>query len=185
MSTPLLEALEEHAAVLRAATQVYVGFSGGTDSHCLLHALMTLSQNEPLPPVTAIHVNHGLHADADAWEMQCRKMAGELGVDIVIERVAVKSEPSVEAQARAVRYDIFQKYLTENTLLLLAHHLDDQVETVLFRLIRGAGSAGLSGIPKTRQVGAGSLLRPFLGIHRSEIEAYASELGLKSISDSQ
>ena len=183
MSTPLLEALEEHAAVLRAATQVYVGFSGGTDSHCLLHALMTLSQNEPLPPVTAIHVNHGLHADADAWEMQCRKMAGELGVDIVIERVAVKSEPSVEAQARAVRYDIFQKYLTENTLLLLAHHLDDQVETVLFRLIRGAGSAGLSGIPKTRQVGAGSLLRPFLGIHRSEIEAYASELGLKSISD--
>jgi tRNA(Ile)-lysidine synthase len=122
-------------------------------------------------------------SDADTWEMQCRKMAGELGVDIVIERVAVKSEPSIEAQARAVRYDIFQKYLTENTLLLLAHHLDDQVETVLFRLIRGAGSAGLSGIPKTRQVGAGSLLRPFLGIHRSEIEAYASELGLKSISD--
>ena len=183
MSTPLLEALEEHSAVLRAATQVYVGFSGGIDSHSLLHALVTFSQNESLPPVTAIHVNHGLHVDADTWEAQCRKMAVELGVDIVTERVAVKSKPSVEAQARAARYEVFQKYLTENALLLLAHHLDDQVETVLFRLIRGAGSTGLGGIPKTRQVGAGSLLRPFLGVHRSEIEAYASELGLKSIND--
>ena len=142
MPTPLLEALEEHSAALRSATRVYVGFSGGIDSHCLLHALTTFSQNEPLPPVTAIHVNHGLHADADAWEMQCRKIAGELGVDIVIERVGVKSKPSLEAQARTARYEIFQKYLTENALLLLAHHLDDHVETVLFRLIRGAGSTG-------------------------------------------
>ena len=183
MTSPLLEALTEHVAALQRATHLYVGFSGGTDSHSLLHALTTLSQREALPCITAIHVNHGLHPDADSWEQHCCHVARELGVEIIVERVVVSSKSSLEAQARNARYSVFEQYLSESALLLLAHHLDDQVETVLFRLIRGAGPSGLSGIPQSRSLGAGGLLRPLLNISRSAIEDYASVLSLESIND--
>lgn len=183
MTSPLLEALTEHVAALRRATHLYVGFSGGTDSLCLLHALTTLAKRETLPGITAIHVNHGLHPDADSWEQHCCHVASELGVEIVVERVAVSSKASLEAQARNARYSAFEPYLSESALLLLAHHLDDQVETVLFRLVRGAGPIGLSGIPQSRSLGEGGLLRPLLNVSRSEIEDYASVLAMESIND--
>ena len=183
MNLPLLEALEEHAATLRSATHLYVGFSGGTDSHSLLHALAASSLRSKLPRITAIHVNHGLHPDADVWEQHCRDVAEDLDVEIKVESVEVASDASLEAQARAARYSVFERYMAKDSMLLLAHHLDDQVETVLFRLIRGAGPAGLSGIPQSRSLGAGSMLRPLLEISRSQIEEYASAFSLQSIED--
>ena len=183
MSLPLLGALEEHAATLREASHLYVGFSGGKDSHSLLHALAALSERSALPSITAIHVNHGLHPDADLWEQHCRDVAQDLDVEIKVESVAVGSDASLEAQARNARYGVFERYMAKGAILLLAHHLDDQVETVMFRLIRGAGPAGLSGIPRSRPLGAGTILRPFLGISRSEIEDYASAFSLESIED--
>ena len=183
MNLPLLEALKEHAATLRRASHLYVGFSGGKDSHSLLHALVALSQRSALPPITALHVNHGLHPDADLWEQHCRDVAQELNVEIKVDSVVVGSDASLEAQARSARYAAFERYMAKDALLLLAHHLDDQVETIIFRLIRGAGPAGLSGIPESRDLGTGKILRPLLGVSRSEIEDYASVLSLESIED--
>ena len=183
MNLPLLEALKEHAATLRRASHLYVGFSGGKDSHSLLHALVALSQRSALPPITALHVNHGLHPDADLWEQHCRDVAQELNVEIKVDSVVVGSDASLEAQARSARYAAFERYMAKDAILLLAHHLDDQVETIIFRLIRGAGPAGLSGIPESRDLGTGKILRPLLGVSRSEIEDYASVLSLESIED--
>ena len=184
MESPLLEALKEHATALRAASHLYVGFSGGKDSHCLLHALVTCAAGLGLPPITAIHVNHDLHPDAKSWEQHCCDVARELAVDIKLESVEVGSDASLEAQARNARYGVFERYMSEGSMLLLAHHLDDQVETVLFRLIRGAGPTGLGGIPKSRSLGGGVILRPLLGISRSQIDEYASACSLESIEDS-
>lgn len=183
MAAPLLYALEEHTAALCEADHIYVGFSGGKDSHSLLHALQDFGKHYALPPVTAIHVNHGLHPDASAWEEHCRSVASDLEIEIAVESVVVGSDASLEAQARNARYSVFERYLSKNTLLLLAHHLDDQVETLLFRLIRGAGPNGLSGMPQSRSLGAGKLLRPFLSVARSDIEHYASQFSLQSVND--
>ncbi len=183
MSLPLLGALEEHAATLCRASHLYVGFSGGKDSHSLLHALAALKKCSALPHITAIHVNHGLHPDADSWEQYCCDVATDLGVEFKGESVAVGSDASLEAQARSARYDVFERYMAKDAILLLAHHLDDQVETVLFRLIRGAGPSGLRGIPESRPLGDGKILRPFLGLSRSQIEEYASAMSLESVED--
>jgi len=183
MQTPLLEALDEHAAMLQAASHLFVGFSGGRDSHCLLHALVTSSRRLALPHITAIHINHGLHVDADAWTQHCRDVAQDLEVELIVEHVAVSSDASLEAQARTARYSAFERYLCRGSLLLLAHHLDDQVETVLFRLIRGAGASGLSGIPQARSLGMGALFRPLLGVSRTDIEDYAATFSLGSVDD--
>lgn len=183
MEAPLLDALEEHSAALRAASHLYVGFSGGRDSHCLLHALATSAQRLSLPNITAIHVHHGLHADADYWVQHCRCIASDLNVDLVVEHIAIDTDRSLEAQARTARYGVFEGYLSDRSLLLLAHHLDDQVETVLFRLLRGAGPHGLSGIPRSRSLGAGGILRPLLAVSRAEISRYAGMHALESIED--
>ena len=92
MESPLLEALKEHATALRAASHLYVGFSGGKDSHCLLHALVTCAAGLGLPPITAIHVNHNLHPDAKSWEQHCCDVARELAVDTKLESVEVGSD---------------------------------------------------------------------------------------------
>ena len=183
MGSPLLEALEEHSEALRAAEHIYVGFSGGADSHSLLHAVRRFAKQEALAEITAVHVNHGLQPDADIWETHCRQVAESLGVNCIIERLLVSAKSSQEEQARIARYQAFERNLAENTVLLLGHHLDDQIETVLFRLIRGAGPQGLRGIPNARALGPGKVLRPLLKVTRAEIEDYASEHGLSSIED--
>lgn len=180
----LLPALIAQLSSLQTAGRLCVGFSGGADSHSLLHALVELSRREALPPIIALHVNHGLHDDANAWALHCAAVASDLGVEFHEQIVSVDSGASPEAQARDARYTVFESYLDAGDVLLLGHHLDDQVETVLFRLIRGAGPSGLAGIPEQRQLGVGALLRPLLGITRSQIEDYAVSHELVYLNDS-
>jgi len=180
----LLQALISQRASLQGAERLCVGFSGGADSHSLLHALAELSQRETLPPIVALHVNHGLHGNADAWAMHCGKVASELGVGFHQEVVSVEAAASPEAQARDARYRAFEAFLKVGDVLLLGHHLDDQVETVLFRLIRGAGPSGLAGMPEHRSLGKGSLLRALLGVSRAQIEHYARVNELNYLTDS-
>ena len=179
----LLAALKGHVATFQTADRLCVGFSGGTDSHALLHGLVTLSHQERLPAIEAIHVNHRLHIQADYWAEHCAQVAAELQVGFTLETVQVDTQASPESQARVARYCAFEKHLREGDLLLLAHHRDDQVETILFRLIRGAGPRGLAGMPETRAVGAATLLRPLLGVTRQDIERYAVEHDLEVIDD--
>lgn len=160
-----------------------VAFSGGLDSTVLLHLLVKLSQVHPLPALTALHIHHGLQEAADAWPAHCQRVCEKLGVPLQVVAVKVASGPSVERAAREARYAAFAATLASGELLLTAQHRDDQAETLLFRLLRGAGVRGLAGMPVHRPLGPGLLLRPLLDVSRVELETYAQEHGLHWIED--
>lgn len=173
--------LAPHLPKLRSAGHCYVGYSGGLDSHVLLHALVQLLGSEA---VTAIHINHQLSANAGQWHAHCQAQCDSLSVAMLAESVSVENAGrGLEQAAREARYQVFEELLGETDLLLLAHHADDQVETVLYRLLRGTGTKGLAGIPMSRPLGAGEILRPLLPYPRAELEAYAVAQGLQWIED--
>lgn len=166
---------------LNATPHLYVGFSGGLDSSVLLHALCSVM---PVERLTAIHINHGLSTSSDDWQAFCRLRCEALGIAMVAEKVLViRDGEGLEQAARDQRYAVFTRLLGPGDLLLMAHHRDDQVETVLYRLLRGSGPDGLAGIPVSRPLGAGQLLRPLLEVSRSQLEAYAQANGLDWIED--
>ncbi|HLD67922.1 MAG TPA: tRNA lysidine(34) synthetase TilS [Pseudomonas sp.] len=160
-----------------------VGFSGGLDSSVLLHLLAGLARQRPLPPLSALHVHHGLQAAADAWPQHCQQVCEALGVPLRVFHVQVDTGASLERAAREARYGAFVEALGEGELLLTAQHRDDQAETLLFRLLRGAGVRGLAGMPSRRPLGRGLLLRPLLDVSRAELEAYARAQGLRWVED--
>jgi tRNA(Ile)-lysidine synthase len=170
------------AAVRRALTDahgpIYVGVSGGLDSTVLLHAVARVAK---AAHVTAVHVHHALHADADRWQRHCERLAGALGTAVLSRRVTVMPTGSVEAAARVARYEAFAACLSApDVRLLLAHHRNDQTETLLLRLLQGRG---LYGMPRERPLAAGRLLRPFLDLPRSVLERYARAHRLEWLED--
>lgn len=160
-----------------------VALSGGLDSTVLLHLLASLAQRETLPPLSAIHIHHGMQAVADAWPAHCRELCAALSVPLQVEYVQVAPGASLERAARNARYAAFVARLGTGELLLTAQHRDDQAETLLFRLLRGAGVQGLAGMPVSRALGAGYLLRPLLDCSRTELLAYAQAHGLAWVDD--
>jgi tRNA(Ile)-lysidine synthase len=165
------------ASLPQSGGGVLVGFSGGLDSTVLLHAVAHAAGSAPLQ---ALHVNHGLHPDAEAWQQHCAQVSASLGVAFVSRRVRVSRHGSLEAQARAARYRAFVEVLASGSRLFLAHHRQDQAETVLLRLVQGRG---LYGMPQQRALGAGMLVRPLLEVTRADIEAYATQHALVWLDD--
>ncbi|MDH1100122.1 tRNA lysidine(34) synthetase TilS [Pseudomonas mosselii] len=161
----------------------YVAFSGGLDSTVLLHQLADYTRNHPAPPLRAIHVHHGLQAAADAWPDHCRAVCAALGVELDVLPVQVAPGASLEQAARNARYDAFEKRLGLGEVLFTGQHRDDQAETLLFRLLRGAGLRGLSAMPQQRPLGQGSLVRPLLGLSRQQLQTYADVHGLVWVDD--
>jgi tRNA(Ile)-lysidine synthase len=152
------------AALATASPPFIVGFSGGADSSALLLACAQLA-----PDVRALHVNHGLHPDADRWEAHCRVVALRAAVTFDAVRVAVEPRgQGIEAAARAARYRAFEAAIGTGTLLL-AHHRDDQAETLLLRLLRGASLDGVAAMRERRPIAGGVLLRPWLSTPRAAI----------------
>lgn len=132
--------------------------------------------------VTAIHVHHGLSPNADAWAAFCRRLCKRLGVPLQIRKVkVVKRGEGLEAAARRARYEALAK--SKADCIALAHNLDDQAETVLMNLLRGAGVRGARGMLPQSSLGNKTLLRPLLGMPRAAILAYAREHGLQWIED--
>lgn len=180
---------ELHAALARALTDVsqapalYVAFSGGLDSTVLLHLLVDLRQRQSLPALHAIHVHHGLQAAADAWPQHCREVCAALDVPLSVRHVQVPAGASLEQAARQARYAAFTDVLGAGAWLLSAQHRDDQAETLLLRLLRGAGVRGLAAMASRRRLGQGYLLRPLLDVPRAALEAYARRHGLRWIED--
>lgn len=155
---------------------VTVALSGGVDSVTLLHQLKARG------PVSAIHVHHGLSPNADAWAAFCRKFCKQLGVPLVVKKVTVeKRGDGLEAAARRARYEVFAK--ADADYIALAHNLDDQAETVLMNLLRGAGRRGASGMARESRFRGKTLLRPLLDTPRAEIEAYARRHCLTWVED--
>ncbi len=167
--------LANHASL---GESVIVGFSGGLDSTVLLHATNSLVGGACLE-LSALHVHHGLSSNADAWADSCNKVCGELGIPIAVLRVTVpeKSGDGIEAAARRMRH----KALLDQSAdwILLAHHADDQAETVLHNLFRGTGVRGAGAMPECR----GRVLRPLLGLGRSVLQEYARAHHLTWIED--
>lgn len=181
-------------ALLPPDASVCVAFSGGLDSTVLLHSFARLAA-EPGPPsgiprhhgyrVRAVHIDHGLHSDSARWRDHCERQARALQVEFTSMRVDVTGvdELGLEAAARDARYDAFAKELRAGEYLLLGHHADDQLETVLLALMRGAGVLGLSGMQVFEQFARGALLRPLWDFTRAELEAWAGAEGLNWLSD--
>jgi tRNA(Ile)-lysidine synthase len=167
------------------APRCCVAFSGGVDSTALLHGLCQLREGLELT-LRAVHVNHHLQPAADEWAAHCRKMAARLSVslDIVDVRVRPARGESLEAAARTARYTALAAQLVPGEHVITAHHREDQLETILLRLVRGAGVAGLGGMPEVAPLGAGLLLRPLLGVERPALVAYCRAAQLPWIDDS-
>jgi tRNA(Ile)-lysidine synthase len=166
------------------ASHWYVGFSGGVDSTVLLHLLQRwCTGRDTTPALGAIHVNHGLQAAADDWQLHCEVVCRALGIECVSVAVDVAADGTGEVAARDARYRVFSGQLPAGAVLFLAHHLDDQVETFFLRLLRGAGVEGLAAMPRRRALGAGELARPLLACSRAELEEYAAHHGLAHIED--
>lgn len=166
-----------------AAPAWRVALSGGLDSTVLLHLLVRLSASQALPPLSAIHVHHGLQQVADAWPQHCQQLCDALGVPLQIEYVQVDAGASLERAAREARYAAFEHCLGAGEVLLTGQHRDDQAETLLFRLLRGAGVRGLAAMPAQRALGWGVLLRPLLAVSRSELEDHARQHELCWVED--
>ena len=179
LSARLLESL----APWRNAPAWHIALSGGLDSTVLLHLLASLAQREALPPLSAIHIHHGLQAAADAWPAHCRELCAELSVPLQVEYVQVAPGASLERAARDARYAALAARLAPGDVVLTAQHRDDQAETLLFRLLRGAGVQGLSAMPVSRRLGAGCLARPLLNCSRAELLAYAHKQQLSWVED--
>lgn len=162
-----------------------VGLSGGRDSVVLLHSLSQLASSEGgAMNLSAVHVHHGISPNADAWADFCVELCQTCGVPLEIVRVDVPrdSGEGLEAAARRMRHGVFAA--RDADWLTLAHHRDDQAETVLLNLLRGAGIAGAAGmLPERPQARGPALIRPLLDVPRSEIEAYAVAHGLRWIDD--
>lgn len=167
--------------------RLLLAVSGGMDSMVLLHACWRLRQQQALPfdDMRVVHVNHGISAHAAAWQAHCQAVCEHLDVAFVAHQLTVQREPgqSLEAQARDARYSVFAQELSADEALLLAHHQDDQLETVLLRLLRAAGPRGLAGMPESRPLGAGVLWRPWLSVTREQLAAWAQAHDVRWVED--
>lgn len=164
-----------------------IALSGGIDSITLLHAMATLPQElRGSLSLRALHINHGLHSDADKWSAHCRKVCEKLLVPYIDQVVDAqpRAGESPEAVAREARYMALESLLQSGECLLTAQHQNDQAETLLLQLLRGAGSAGLAAMPAITAFGQGYLARPWLSCSQSEIEAYAQDKHLSWVEDS-
>jgi len=165
--------------------RIIVAYSGGLDSHVLLHSLAQLRDNLTEPfKLEALHIHHGVSELADGWVAHCQAVCEQLDVSICVRYVtADQQQASLENQLREARYQVFSEVVGVGDLLALAHHADDQAETLMLRMLRGTGPQGLAGMPSQRHLGGGSLIRPLLGFSRSELEAYAQQHKLKWVED--
>lgn len=170
-------------AKISPLNRLFIGYSGGVDSHVLLHACAVLPEFKS--KICAVYIHHGLQKEADDWICHCEKIAKNLGVEFLTFRVDAHSKrgESPEEAARNARYEVLKNLLTENDVLLIAQHREDQLETVLLQLFRGSGLKGLAGMPQKMVFGKGQLLRPLLDVGKNEITAYALENQLNWIED--
>jgi tRNA(Ile)-lysidine synthase len=166
------------------ASTYLVGFSGGADSTALLYALKQL-EGRLETPIRAIHINHGIHADADQWQEHCVSFCQqhEVALDCRKVQLAGDTGKGVEAEARHLRYQAMSSLLEPGDQLLTAHHADDQAETLLLNLMRGSGVDGLSAMPQSRPLEPGVLLRPLLDFENSALISYLQENDIAWLED--
>jgi tRNA(Ile)-lysidine synthase len=172
------------APVISPGAHLALGLSGGVDSVALLSLLAELASGMRFS-LRAVHVNHGISPNAASWAEFCTRLCARMQVPLQVQAVDIGPyrRLGLEAAARKVRYEVFSR--VDADFVVLAHHRDDQAETLLLRLLRGSGLRGLAAMPPARPLAGARavLLRPLLGVARAEIEAYARERRLEWIED--
>lgn len=163
---------------------VYLAFSGGLDSHVLLHGLSRLAADYPFS-LNAIHVDHSLHKQSAEWARHCISICDDLGVPLTIKTVTLAYDQgqSLEAVARDARYTALAEVLPDKAICMTAQHMNDQTETVVLQLLRGAGVHGLAAMPASKVFATGRLLRPLLGFTRDDLHSYAKKHQLRWVED--
>ncbi len=188
MSNRLLPFTAEQLLLILAsqprANTYLVGFSGGADSTALLYALKQLKSRLETP-VQAVHVNHGIHPDAELWQEHCEHFCQQQGITLTSLRINIESCTGygLEAEARHLRYQAMSALLKPGDSLLTAHHADDQAETLLLNLMRGSGVDGLSAMPHSRPLGAGVLQRPLLNFENAALVNYLQQNNVDWLED--
>lgn len=167
------------------SSHYWIAYSGGLDSRVLLHLCAELQRQRPDLSFTAVHVHHGLQAAADHWADICRATCEAHGIAFRLARVDARPRPgqSPEEAARTARYNALREVLAPGDTLLTAQHRDDQAETLLLQLLRGAGLAGLAAMPERAEFAPGFLLRPLLEFSRRELQDYAAAQELAWVED--
>jgi tRNA(Ile)-lysidine synthase len=177
-------ALRNLSGTLKHDKPIVIALSGGVDSVVL--ASMANQILQPGQRLLAIHVHHGLSQNADAWAQFLEKMCLSMNIELKVCRVTLnkRAGDSLEDVARKARYEALFSESPEGSQILLAHHLDDQLETMLIALKRGAGALRMRGMaPMSIDDSGRSLIRPLLEVQKTEILAYASAKGLEWIED--
>lgn len=162
-----------------------LAYSGGLDSRVLLAWLVALRDADPDYGLRAVHVHHGLSPHADEWVAHCQQICAAHHVPLEVIRLQLVCGPrqSLEAVARQARYAALAARLSPGERLLTAHHQDDQLETLLLAVKRGAGPRGLAAMGRRQAFAGGELVRPLLGHRRAELAAWATAAGLTWIED--
>ncbi|MFT5173503.1 MAG: tRNA(Ile)-lysidine synthase [Gammaproteobacteria bacterium] len=186
--TPTERVLREVSAVmstLEPVTSLSVAFSGGADSTVLLDALRRLCPQFGLPVPRALHIDHGLELCSAEWSSRCEQFCVAHGVEFrsISVDARARSGQSPEEVARTARYQALRAAMRPDEVLCVAHHADDQAETTLLQMLRGAGVLGGGAMRAQGDFSPGRLLRPMLNLRRRDIESYARSRGLAWIND--
>lgn len=169
--------------------KIIVGFSGGLDSHCLLHMLQQQTLEFDIDTTTyqilAVHINHGVNAQADAWQQHCQQVCDAMNIAYQSFKLNIvdDQQQGFEAAARAARYKAFAELMQPEDILITAHHKDDQAETFLLQAMRGAGVKGLAAMPDKKPFAQGIHARPLLQWSKQDLLKYADKHQLKWIED--
>lgn len=172
--------LDPHPGALPGNGRLVIAFSGGADSTALAHLIKI---EQPGRDVCCVHIDHRLDEGSADRADRARDIASRLSLPFSLETVHVDRGRNEEAAARHARYAALRRHVADGDCLLTAHHADDQVETILLRVFRGAGPGGLAGIPRQRRFAGGWLVRPLLAWTRAELQAYCRRQGLSWIED--
>jgi tRNA(Ile)-lysidine synthase len=160
-----------------------LAYSGGLDSHVLLHLFASLRDKYSFH-LRVIHINHGVSLHAEKWAAHCDKVCRQLNIPFHTETLEqIDVTLNLEEKLRQYRYQLFKNALTENEILLTAHHQNDQAETLLLQLCRGSGLKGLAAMPRLKKFGKGFHARPLLDFTRDDLLKYATDHALSWIDD--
>ncbi len=160
-----------------------ISYSGGLDSTVLLYNFKKIKDKNNQIKIRAIHVNHNINKLSNIWEQHCKNICKTLKIKLVIEKIYIKTKNNLESQLRQHRYHVLKKNLLKKEILLTAHNINDQCETVLLSLKRGCGLQGISGIKKYINKKKYLIIRPLLNIDKHFIQKYAIKHNLLWIED--
>ena len=167
---PLEEKL--NSLIDKKVKNYFVAYSGGIDSTVLLNCANTIIKSHKGLSLVALHINHNYSDDSNAWKNHCIDFCDKRNIKILtfdLDLSKLKGA-SLENQLRNARYKVFEENIGKDEKLFMAHHLDDNVETLFLRLFRGTGLKGAKSIPFKRSLGKGELVRPFLDVPKKDIE---------------